>query len=641
MATEPAEAFQEIGRLLGQNRLADAERLCRAELTRRPASARLHYALGFTQWRLGRLAEAEAALRRAVEIDPGQAETQHALGILLRQRGNLAAALPHLASAAGGPGATAEMLFNLGALHWERGEARAAIDAFRRTVARDDRLAAGWHALGLAYASLNENDDALAALRRAVACAPHDAAMHVALGQALLDLGRKEAAEPFARAAELDPRSARIADGHAQALVLAGRIDEALGEHARACALADNAAPYRLSHAGTLAAIGREKEADGILWAILHDGASRVDDRVAAHLQFASRALHHGKVVEGRAALDAAIALSPENIAPRLRRAMLLLSLGEFDEGWRNFEARFSANRRSGGILGQPFPQPRWDGSDLAGKTILAWSEQGIGDDILLSSMIPDLARRAGQVLLHIDRRLVPVCERSFPGNVKVYPRVLPVQLELESSGIDWQTPLGSLGRFLRPDWASFGRPAAYLRADADKIARFRQRYAALPGLKVGIAWRSQNLMNGRVKSSDLVQWEPLLRQPGVSFVNLQYGNCGAELARVRDSFGVEIFHDPDVDQLVDMDMFMAQVASLDLVIAVSNAIAHTAGALGVATFVLLATDPLWVWFRGRDDSPWYPNVRLFRQRAPGDWSGPIGDAAASLAQHSSRMASS
>jgi ADP-heptose:LPS heptosyltransferase len=133
------------------------------------------------------------------------------------------------------------------------------------------------------------------------------------------------------------------------------------------------------------------------------------------------------------------------------------------------------------------------------------------------------------------------------------------------------------------------------------------------------------------VKSTSLGEWQPILRVPDVTFVNLQYGDCGEELAQAQSHTGFRIHHDPEVDQLREMDTFAAQVASLDLVISISNAIAHTAGALGIPTWVLLATDPLWLWFRDRDDSPWYRQARLFRQARAGDWSEPVRRAAEAL----------
>jgi tetratricopeptide (TPR) repeat protein len=551
--------------------------------------------------------------------------------MLLRERGDQEGALAGLVQACSCPGAGAEVHYNLGVLRWQRREVRLAIEAFRRTVALEPRFGQAWQALGLAHRSLNENAEALDALRRATACEPGNPATHAALGRVLLDLNMSDAVAPLARAAALAPKDPAIADEYAQALAAAGEFDAALLEHARARTLSANAIRFRLSHARTLATAGRDTDAAQIYHEVIAQPDASPADKAAAHFQLAVRGLIDGDIAAARAGFDAALKLTPDDAGIRLHRGMLLLSLGEFEQGWQDFEARFAADMRSGGILAQPFPQPRWDGSDLSAKTILVWGEQGIGDDIILASLIPDLAKAAARVLLHCDARLVPIFARSLPANVVCYPRIAPIQAELLSPEVDWQIPLGSLGRHLRPDWASFGEPTAYLRADPEKVGHFRRRYAALPGLKVGIAWRSRNLVNGRFKSSNLAEWGPIFRTPGISFVNLQYGDCAGDLSRVSRDFGVDVLTIPEVDQLADMDAFAAQVAALDLVVATSGVIAHTAGALGVPTFALLPKDPLWVWFRGRDNSPWYPRVRLFRQIRSGDWTAPIGAVADNL----------
>ncbi|MFM8534459.1 MAG: tetratricopeptide repeat protein, partial [Acidimicrobiia bacterium] len=455
---------------------------------------------------------------------------------------------------------------------------------------------------------------------------------YLALGTFLLDLNRNDAVETLGQAVMLSPDNAPAAERYARALAQAGRFAEALAEHERGRRLEPDSGVHILSQAETLVQAGRQAEADELSRHLIEAPKIGAEDKALAHQQRAVWALARGDVASARCDLDAALALAPDRDDIRQRRAMLLLSLGQFDPGWKEFRSRFSRTMVGAGTIhAQPFLQPPWMGEDLRDRAILVWGEQGIGDDIVAASMLPDLAKRAREVLLHTDGRLEPLFTRSFPSNVRFFARILPVQPELLSSRIACQIPLGGLGEFLRPSSESFGTPRAYLHADPAKAEHFRRRYEALPGLKVGISWRSRNLANGRIKSTSLDEWQPILRLPNVTFINLQYGDCSEDLARAQEHTGCRIHHDPEVDQLRDMYTFAAQVASLDLVISVSNAIAHTAGALGVPTWVLLATDHLWLWFRDRDDSPWYPRVRLFRQTRPGDWSEPVRQVAANL----------
>ncbi len=626
-------SFDKIKALMQAGRLQEAERLCRQHLTEKaPNPERFHYALGFIFMSRRELDKAAQALQDAVSAAPFHVEALHALAFVLKDLGEPDRAVAALSRAADCPGAGADLLGTLGLMRRERGENRLAIEALRRAVTLDPRLAGAWQALGAAHRALNENDEAIAAYRRAIECGSGNAAAYLALGTLLLDLNRSDAVEPLARAVSLTPGSGPAAERHARALARAKRFAEAFAEHERARRLVSDKGAYVLSHAESLAEAGRRDEADRLCRQVIASPEASAEDRALAYQQRAIRALALGDTQVARADLDAALVLAPARDDIRLRRAMLLLSLGVFDPGWKEFKTRFGNTTGTGaGIHAQPFPQPPWMGEDLRERTILVWGEQGIGDDIVAASMLPDLARRAHEVLVHTDARLGPLFARSFPANLRFYPRVLPIQPELLSDRISCQIPLGGLGEFLRPSWDSFGKPGGYLHADTEKTERFRRRYASLPGLKVGISWRSKNLVNGQVKSTELGDWHPVLRSPGVTFVNLQYGECADDLARARALAGCEIHHDPEVDQLRDMDSFAAQVASLDLVISVSNAIAHTAGALGVPTWVLLATDPLWLWFRDREDSPWYPQIRLFRQARAGDWSHPVSEVAAAL----------
>lgn len=631
-APPPPDNHAALVALMQAGRLPEAERLCRQSLAGRPSHPeRFHYALGFILMARDNPAEAATALRQAVKVAPSYAEAHHALFFALKRLGDDDGAAAALVQAAGCPGAGAEIHCNLGLFHRERGENRRAIVALRHATSLDPRLSSAWLALGASHRALNEIEEAIAAFRRAVESDERNPSSYLALGTLLLDLARPDALEPLARAATLDSGSATIAERHARALALAQRFDDALREHERACALAPGSGACLLSKARTLAESGQADAADGLCRQLIESKGASAPDKALAHHELADRALARGDVAAARASLDAALMLAPASNDIRLRRAMLLLSLGEFDPGWREFEARFAAGIEKGGIGQQPFPQPRWRGEDISGSTILVWGEQGIGDDILAASMLPGLAARARRVLVHTDARLQPLFARSFPANVEFFPRVLPVQERLLSNEVSCHAPLGGLAEFLRPSWSSFGTPRAFLQAASVQTDEFRDRYAALPGLKVGISWRSRNLVNGRMKSTELGDWTSILRLPGVSFVNLQYGDCEDDLVRASTLSGVDIFNDPDVDQLRDLDTFAAQISALDLVISVSNATAHMAGALGVPTWVLLSTDPLWVWFRERDDSPWYPHVRLFRQTRTGDWGGPISGVATAL----------
>ena len=268
----------------------------------------------------------------------------------------------------------------------------------------------------------------------------------------------------------------------------------------------------------------------------------------------------------------------------------------------------------------------------MAGKTILVWSEQGVGGEVLYAGMVPDLIESGARVILECEPRQQTLFRRSFAG-VQCIAKRNPPDPATRADDIDFQSPIGNLGRWLRPDFASFPNRPSYLTADPAKQTTFRDKYKSADkggGFLIGIAWYSKNVMVGGQKSLSLRELAPLA-QPGIALVDLQYGDTAVERDEFAQSTGIELIHDPTVQPMQDLDDFAAQVAAMDLVITISNATAHFAGALGVSTWILLHTVPRSCWFLERDDSPWYPSVRLFRQGHRGDWSDVVELVSAAL----------
>ena len=255
---------------------------------------------------------------------------------------------------------------------------------------------------------------------------------------------------------------------------------------------------------------------------------------------------------------------------------------------------------------------------------MLVWCEQGIGDEIMFASLFAELIAE-GRLLIECAPRLAPLFARSFP-EAEVFARREPPDPALLADNIDAQCAAGSLCRWRRRDAAAFPAPAAFLRAGGHATG-------AADGPTVGIAWRSKTPFWGDIKSAPLAHWRPILATPGLRWVNLQYGDCDAELAAVKRETGVTVHVDPDVDQMADLDAFAAQVAALDLVITTSNTTAHMAGALGVPCRVMLPMVPDWRWQLTAERALWYPRMCLHRQARRGDWRRPIAEIALALHQ--------
>jgi hypothetical protein len=302
---------------------------------------------------------------------------------------------------------------------------------------------------------------------------------------------------------------------------------------------------------------------------------------------------------------------------------MLWLVQGNLEEGWPEYEWRW----RCKDAFERAFDQARWDGSPLNGRTILLHAEQGLGDTIQLVRYAPMVHERGGGVVLECQKPLERLLARS-PGID---------QLVTQGSALpsfDVHLPLLSLPGVFRTTLATVPGTAPYVFADPDLVEYWRQELSTLSGRRIGIVWQGSPTYNSDTRRSiPLTEFAPLARVPGVHLISLQKGLGVEQLKALPEGFRVL-----DLSERLDQTAgpFMdtaAVIMNLDLVIAPDTAIAHLAGALGARVWVALATSPSWRWLLDRDDSPWYPTARLFRQRENGSWLGVMEQIAEALAK--------
>jgi tetratricopeptide (TPR) repeat protein len=545
----------------------------------------------------GDLAAAEAVYRELLARRPDHGEALFLLGTLHVQRGAPLEAVALLERAAARQPRHDAALYNLGIARQNTGAHDLAIRCFEQLAARAPSADA-WNNLGVSLQALGRLDEARAAFRKALALDAAHPLAHANLACVLNALDEPQEAERHARAA-----LARKPD-HAPAHNHLASALRAQGRHEEARASLEQALRFRPDYAEAWFNLG-----------ILHQDKNELDDALRCY--------------------DRAIALAPHDAIAHLNRANVLLLSGDFARGWVEYDWRFIAHRTPR----RPLPWPLWDGSPLAGKRLLVCAEQGVGDEIMFASCFPELLRSAARCVIECDRRLAPLFRRSFPGAEIVGGKVEKgiredTTARLTALGpFDFQAAMGDPPRYLRPDPARFPRVQGYLQPDPGLLAKWRARYDALgPGRKIGISWRGGRTgAQQRLRSIALTDWRNILAIPGVHFVNLQYGDTQTERQRVKELLCVNVHHWEDSDPLADLDDFAAQIAALDLVISIDNATVHLAGALGVATWVLLPLAPDWRWLLGRDDTPWYPNLRLFRQPAPGAWDAVLSRVAQAL----------
>lgn len=466
--------------------------------------------------------------------------------------------------------------------------------------------------------------------KRALAANPQSLPALVQLGWALRSQGQDQEAEVYClRALRIrpdEPDALRILGGMLQ---LQGRHDEALVIADAAIAVAPGCGEAWLLRGDSLLNAGRpELAADAYRRA--------AEDRAAeflATLRLGKVCRVLGRQDEALAAFDRATELQPDAAQPAYERGLLRLERRDFAAGWQDYEARWRWDAFLAGSRGfvpaplVPHLTLAPDAAALAGKRVLLIGEQGIGDQLMFASMLPDLARTAASVLCLCEPRLMRLLSGSFPDVTFMHPS----GAQVDSGAIDVLLAMGSLGSAFRRSEADFpGAP--FVRPGPETSSRWAAQLGPRTApLRVGLSWRGGVPSSGRAaRSIDLAQLQPILALPDCEFVSLQYGDVAAEVEAVNAGRDRPIRLFPP-ESLHDFEDFAGLVDNLDAVVSVQNATVHLAGALGKTCLALTPHNPEWRYMRQGPAMPWYRSVRLFRQPAPADWSSVIADAAAAL----------
>lgn len=344
--------------------------------------------------------------------------------------------------------------------------------------------------------------------------------------------------------------------------------------------------------------------------------------------------IHHllGDLARAESCYLSAIEADPAYPEAHREYSMLRLGHGDFSAAvWSSFRHRRRCAEFE--LTVSRCPARLWTGEPLEERTVLAYGEQGLGDEILFASCYPDLIARSQHCVIETEPRLEGLFRRSFPG-ATVFGRHREAELAALYPSTAYQVPCGDLPLFFRPSAEAFPGRNAYLTADAAAVERWQRTLASLgAGLKVGISWRGGTARTKQAyRSVGLDKWGPVFRLGGAHFISLQYGDCSDDLAHARTTLGVKLHHWPEA--IADYDETAALVRALDLVISVTTSVAHLAGALGQKVWVLVNAAPRWCYGTGGSNLPWYPSARLFRQRDLGFWDDVMSGVADALAQH-------
>jgi tetratricopeptide (TPR) repeat protein len=523
---------------------------------------------------------------------------------------------------------------------WRRGDIVRAGQLALEATGEDETNSKAYHVLAMALERMGHLHKALVTYERAHILDPNDPDLLLNLGLTAWNLKMVDAA-------------ARMFN-----LFIAACPDSPLGynnlgtvqcDQGRATIAIETlrAAIYRMpqqamlwnSLATVLAEDGRAEES-----LVFYEEAIRLEPDFARpwhNLGFAYA--HLGRMADSLAAYDKALSLAvdpTEIIEANHSRAICLIGMGRLEEGFQEYEVRHNPRFRA--FVQTVVNAPRWQGEPLAGKRVLAVAEQGLGDEFMFANILPDLARAVGEtgrLQIAVDPRLVPLFARSFPqAQVGSYDdrRLIDKDGSRELRLVPWagepdyQVPMGSALTLLRKDICDFPHEA-FLKPDPERAAAFRAQLDALGrGPKIGICWRSMMLAAKRHKYySALDMWGPILKVPGVHFVNVQYGDVDEELARAIAQHGVPIHRIEGLDLKDDIDGAAALSSALDLVISAPTAAAAVAASVGTEVWFLTA-GRTWPQL-GTDEFPWYRDTRVFSPEKFADWSALIGQVAMAL----------
>ncbi len=553
----------------------EAERWCRRALETKADCLEALQVLAVIAGRKGNAEEAAALLSKALRINPNDAHAHYNRGVALGELGRLAEAIDSYDRAIAIRPDYVDAWFNRGVAQGRQGRPEEALASYERAVALKPDYVEAHNNRGVALAALDRYDEALASYERAIALKPDYAVGYNNRGNALRDLRRlAEAVESYRRALAIKPGYAEAHNNLGVVLTDLERPAEALASCERALALRPDYAEA-CYHAGN-----------------------------------ALRDLHrHSEAAER---YERAVALRPDYAAAHWNLADCRLLLGDFARGWEEYEWRWKLGDRE--AIRRDFREPLWlGGQPVKGLTILLHSEMGLGDTLLFCRYAKQVAALGASVLLEVQPPLLPLL-----ANVEGATAVLPRGASLPD--FDCHCPLMSLPLAFRTDLGTIPADVPYVRSDPVRVTAWRDRIGEAVKPRIGLVWSGSAALRNDKRSMALADALPLVGE-WAEWVSLQ--------KEVRDSDAALLAAHPEIrhygEALHDFADTAALVELTDLVVTIDSSVANLAGAMGKPVWIMLPHNPHdWRWLLDREDSPWYPTARLFRQPTAGDWPGVV-----------------
>lgn len=586
---EPAY-YSNLGLILEeQGKFHDAKAQYKRALALQPSNADILYKLGCVLQRQEKLEDAADQYRRALSLNPDYVAAHCNLSVSLHAQGKTTEAFAHINKAVLLQPSLAEAHYNLGTFLQSQGSISKAIVCYEKAISLKPTSVDPYINLAILLYDTGQTLGALLCYKKALVLAPDNATLHLNVGITLCTLNKiEEGTDHIERSLALNPRSVEAYYNLGLSLCSLDRMKEGIIHYERALTL-------NPSYAEAYNNLGTTFDARNTPAAAIY---------------------HYQRALES----------DPNLTEAHYNLAMSQLSMGDFANGWRNYEWRWLSKKSP--LEKRAFSQPQWQGEPLKGARILLHAEQGLGDTIQFLRYVPVVQAAGGNIVLEVQGRLRPLAA-AIPGITELIAR------DESLPPFDLHCPLMSLPLALGTTLDTVPHQVPYLRVPENARKAASDLSWPLHGLKVGLVWAGKQTFvrdRYRYRSIPLSLFSPLLGRAGIHVFSLQYGESTADLKQFAG-----LIHDlsPYANEMADT---AAHIEKLDLVISVDTSVAHLAGALGAATWTLLPYASDWRWGVAGQKNSWYPTMRLFRQSTPGNWDSVITEVTNALVRYGEQL---
>jgi tetratricopeptide (TPR) repeat protein len=579
----------------------------------------------------GQFLEAKIIYEELLQLVPNHPQVLTNLGTIEIQLGGIEKGILYLEKSIKVDPKQPKAISNLANALMETEKFEEAIEYYNLALKLDSNFVDAYYNKARALKFVQKYEEAVLNYQQAIKLNPHYSPAIVNLGFLYNELKEYDKAlKQYNLALNIIPHSADALYNRGIVYENLNEFEKALNDYNLAIKINPNFVDAYNNKSGVFRKLQRYEEAIEQI-----NQSIKIDPKDSVSINKKGLFLFEMKDFEG--ALDnfnRAIELNPDLADALFNKAILKLSQDSYEDGWKLYQARWEAKKN----LYLKTSKPELVDFGITQKNILIWSEQGIGDQILFSSLLQDAFKMPNNFILSIDARLISVYQRSFKDFSNV--SFTSSKESINETSYDFHLPIGNLGKFFINSIEDFTKQSLnYLMSDNEKSISLKKVFKNSKKFICGIAWKSKNEEIGSDKSLSLKQLLPILELPDIDFIDLQYGDTEEEKKSLYDEYGIEIKTIDEIDNFNDIDGLSSLIDVCDFVITSSNITAHLSGALGKKTFLLIpySVGKIWYWHENRNKSLWYPSVNIYRQEKNKSWNFSIENVITDVKDHYGR----